>query len=188
MAGRTARCIKVWKSITNDRDIIRTIKRGVTIEFYETPQQNFRPETRVQPGMEAHLDTAITDLMEKGVIKECTPCLGDYYSTVFLTPKRDGRSYRMILNLKKVKQFMVYHKFKMATVNTCIELMNPNYFMAAIDLSDAYFSIKVHPQYRKYLCFIWRSKHYEFIGLPQGLSCSPRVFTKVTKPVLATLQ
>ena len=83
---------------------------------------------------------------------------------------------------------MVYQKFKMTTVMTCIGLMTTNCYQAAVDLSDAYFSVKVHPKYRKYLRFIWKGVHYDFVGLPQGLSCSPRIFTKIMKPIIESLQ
>jgi hypothetical protein len=40
----------------------------------------------------------------------------------------------------------------------------------------------------KCLQFIWRDKLYCFTCLPMGLSNSPKVFTKVMKPVFATLR
>ena len=109
------------------------------------------------------MNSAIKSLLQKQVIQICEPCKGDFYSTVFLTPKKDGISYRLIINLKQIKEFMVYQKFKMTTVLTCINLMTPGCYQAAVDLSDAYFSVKVHPKYRKYLRFIWQGTHYEFV-------------------------
>ena len=56
--------------------------------------------------------------------------------------------------------------------------------MASLDLKDAYYSIASH---QKFLCFKWRGEIYQFTCLPNGLSCSPRIFTKILKPALATL-
>ena len=60
--------------------------------------------------------------------------------------------------------------------------------MTSIDLKDAYYSIPVALEHQKYLKFIWRDQLYAFTSLPMGLSCSPRVFTKVMKPVFASLR
>ena len=50
-------------------------------------------------------------LLKKGVIKETFHEPGEFISPVFLTPKSDG-SVRLILNLKKLNEFMPYIHFK----------------------------------------------------------------------------
>ena len=76
----------------------------------------------------------------------------------------------------------------MATIHTCIRLMTPGCHMASIDLRDAYFSIPVHVDHQKYLTFLRKGTLYQFTCLPQGLGCSPRVFTKVMKPAFSYLR
>ena len=94
----------------------------------------------------------------------------------------------MIINLKPIKRHIVYQKFKMDTALTCMQLIPQNGYMVALDLKDAYYSIKVHVDFQKYLKFIWRDKHYMFVVLAMGLAPAPRLFTKLTKPIVATLQ
>ena len=60
--------------------------------------------------------------------------------------------------------------------------------MASVDLKDAYYSIPVHPEHRKYLMFEWEGQYYQFTCLPNGLSSAPRVFTKILKPVYSHLR
>ena len=60
--------------------------------------------------------------------------------------------------------------------------------MASVDLRDAYYSIPIDTEHQKYLKFHWRGKLLEFTCLPNGLCCAPRLFTKVLKPVYATLR
>ena len=43
-------------------------------------------------------------------------------------------------------------------------------------------------EHRIYLRFAWQNKVYEFTCLPFGLACAPRVFTKVMKPLIASLR
>ena len=60
--------------------------------------------------------------------------------------------------------------------------------MTSIDLKDAYYSIPIAEEHQKYLKFIWRDQLYAFTSLPMGLTSSPRIFTKVLKPVFSYLR
>lgn len=93
----------------------------------------------------------------------------------------------MILNLKPLNEFVDYHHFKMDTFNTAIKLVKPGCFMASIDLKDAYYSIPVAKEDRKFLMFQRKETLYQFTCLPNGLSSAPRIFTKILKPVFAHL-
>ena len=75
----------------------------------------------------------------------------------------------------------------MDSINTITKLVTKNCYMASLDLKDAYYSIPIESSDRKFLCFIWRGETYQFTCLPNGLACAPRKFTKILKPVLATL-
>ena len=76
----------------------------------------------------------------------------------------------------------------METLDSAIYFLEQNCFMASIDLKDAYFSIPIACEHRKYLRFQWRDKLYQFCVLPFGLASAPRVFTKVLKPMIAHLR
>lgn len=60
--------------------------------------------------------------------------------------------------------------------------------MASVDLKDAYYSIPVYPERRKYLMCEWEGQYYQFTCLPNGLSSAPRGFTKILKPVYSHLR
>ena len=42
--------------------------------------------------------------------------------------------------------------------------------MAVLDLKDAYYSVPINPQHRKYLRFEFKDTVYEFTCLPNGLA------------------
>ena len=75
----------------------------------------------------------------------------------------------------------------MDTLETAIRLMTPCCFMTSIDLKDVYYSVPIADEHQKYLKFLWRDQLYAFTCLPMGLTSSPRIFTKILKPVFATL-
>ena len=94
----------------------------------------------------------------------------------------------MILNLNPLSEVVDYHYFKIDTFQTSLKLIQPGCFMASVDLKDAYYSIPVHPEHKKYLMFEWEGQSCQFTCLPNGLSCAPRVFTNILKPVYSHLR
>lgn len=94
----------------------------------------------------------------------------------------------MILNLKNFNECVSKLHFKMDTLNTALNNIQKHDFFASIDLKDSYSSVPIHEMDQKYLKFIWNGIHYQFCALPQGLSTSPRIFTKILKPVYSTLR
>lgn len=65
--------------------------------------------------------------------------------------------------------------------------MTQNYFMASIDLKDAYYLVSIAKERRKYLRFYWKGFLYQYTCMPNGLPSAPRCFTKLMKPVYSTL-
>ena len=133
------------------------------------------------------IDNEVEKFLLKGIIKLSSHEDGQVISPIFTRPKKDG-SHRVIFNLKKLNESVTYHHFKMDTLETAIRLMRPGCYMTSIDLKDAYYSIPIAEEHQKYLKFIWRDQLYAFTTLPMGLTSSPRIFTKVLKPVFSYLR
>ena len=125
------------------------------------------------------MDEEVMKFLQKGIIVTTAPEEGDFYSTVFLREKKDKKSYRMIINLKPIKQYITYRKFKMDTALTCMQLVSQGSFMAALDLKDAYYSFYIHKDYQKFLEFIWRGVHYKFVVMAMGLASAPRLLVNL---------
>ena len=96
--------------------------------------------------------------------------------------------YRMILNLKGLNRHIEYHQFKMDTLWSAVRLMTPQCYMTSLDLKDAYYSVPIAGEHRKYLRFYWKGQLFQYTCLPNGLSSAPRYFTKILKPVYSTLR
>ncbi len=135
----------------------------------------------------------IKELEDQNVIAVCSPEQGEYINTVFLREKGNSTPenprYRMILNMKDLnKDFVTYTRHKMHSLQTCLDLMEPNCFMASIDLKDAFHTIPMDVQDSKYLKFYIGNTLYKYQVLPMGFKDSPRIFCKILKPVLAHLR
>eukprot|EP00794_Sanderia_malayensis_P012487 gene12487-13770_t len=177
----------VWSSLTTDTEILSTVS-GLPLAFESKPdQQLYASKQNFTSEESKFIGTEITNLLQKNVIKESLHEPGEFISPIFLRPKSDG-SFRLILNLKKLNKFMPKLHFKMDTINTVTELIHENSYMTKIDLKDAYYSVPINNNDKKYLKFMHKDKLFHFTCLPNGLSCGPRKFTKLLKPALTSLR
>ena len=102
----------------------------------------------------------------------------------FSCTKKDG-GQRPVINLKNLNSFIHAPHFKMEGIHTLKSLLKKDDWIVKIDLKDAYFSVPISQNHRKFLCFQFNNKSYQFNCLPFGLASAPRVFTKTLKPIAA---
>ena len=96
-------------------------------------------------------------------------------SSIFTREKRNG-SYRMILNLKQLKNHIEYEHFKMESLQSVLNIIRPNCRMARADLKDAFYTVPIHPDHQKFLKFKWEERCYLFRVMPSGYSEAMKVF------------
>ena len=65
-----------------------------------------------------------------------------YVSSIFLREKKNNQ-HRLILNLKNFNKHVTHRHFKMDTLNTALDSVRKNCYMASIDLTDAYYPVAV---------------------------------------------
>lgn len=161
---------------------------GDTIEFIEQPPENsFISKNSIAKEHAEQVNAELNSLLDKHVIVPCDHEPGEFISPIFSVPKKDNR-IRLILNLKNLNQYVQYHHFKMDSIHTALQLVTQDCWMASIDLKDAYYSVKVHDEFRKYLKFCYKNRLYKYTAYPNGLSHCPRKFTKLLKPLLCSLR
>lgn len=186
-AGRLKFFLKPWSEITSDATILSWV-RGVKIPFSrEVKQAHLPPEPRWSEQEKLTIKQQIDELSKKGAITETNPTVGQFLSNIFLVSKPDG-GYRLILNLKKLNEFIDTEHFKLEDSKVVRKLLTLNCLMASIDSRDAYYLISVAESDRKYLRFQFLGKIYEFTCLPFGPNIAPYIFTKLMKPVVSDLR
>jgi len=126
-------------------------------------------------------------MLEKQAIRVVQSDQRGFVSQIFLVPKKDG-GHRPVINLRALNRFIVEEHFKMEGFHMVKDMAKPGDWLAKIDLKDAYFLVPIDPDHQRYLQFQWRDSLYQFQCLPFGLSCAPRTFTKLMKPVVAFLR
>ena len=187
-AGRLTECYQVWRRLTSDHKLLSAI-RGYRIEFLEMPEQ-VRPEKEIRftEVEREFVRTEIGKLLEKEVLEVVEHEEGEYISNVFLREKKEPGKYRMILNLKKLNKTIEHQHFKMDHLNTVLALVQQGCWFLSLDFSDAYYTLAVREQDRKYLRFMFEGNLYQYTCVPNGIRTGSRLFTKLLKVPLAYLR
>lgn len=187
-AGRLKYFGENWRKITSD-DAVLDIVQHCHIQLKEgtNPINTSLPHSFFNVKEEQIIQDEIQKLLEMKVLIEVEHCSEEFLSPIFVVPKKDGE-YRMILNLKNFNENIDYHHFKMDTFESAIKLIKPDCFMASIDLRHAYYSIFIAEDDQVKLRFGFKGKIFQYVCLANGISCAPRLFTKLMKPVYATLR
>ena len=182
--GQLSDHIEFWKSLTSDKNI-HSLVSGTHIEIdeqnlethYNAPYDFAREKIN-------KIDIELEKLMKKGVISSTNPNNGMYVSPIFTKEK----SLRIILDLSDFNKCVTYRHFKMDNLQTAMNLMSYDCYMASIDWKDAYYSIPIAKHHRKYLCFDWRGQLYHYNWYPNVLCSALRNDTKISKVILAGLR
>ncbi len=185
--GKIRHFLPEWQKLTSNKWVIDTIC-GSRIDFDFDPLEIPEPFPILFDKREQDfIDQEIKKLTSQHVIEIVQPCQGQFVSSIFLRPKKDG-SFRLILNLKNLNQAVVYNHFKMDSLQSALNLVQKDFYMASCDLSQAYYACAVHEEHLKLLRFSWRGILYEFKCFVNGLAEAPRKFTKIMKVVFSTLR
>ena len=183
VAGNVKNFIENWTEITSDSIILDIVENGLKIDFLNIPGNLKVPQI---PHCVSEQEVINTEILYK-VLVESSRKSGDFISTVFTRKKKSG-TFRFILNLKYLNNFVVYKHFKMESILDVFKIIKKDVWMASVDLKDAFFTIPINEAYQKYFMFEWLEKIYKFIAMPNGFSDAMLVFTKVSKPVYAYLR
>ena len=177
-----------WVSLTSDEWILRAVA-GYKIRFLSPPMRRRPPPPIPFSTADSILvDDLIHELLHKKAIRPISQEQVLFISNLFLVAKKGTEKRRPVINLKRLNEFIPDEKFKMEGWAEVKEAVFPRCFFARIDLKDAYLSVPMSEHSQPYLAFRWREQIYCWTRLPFGLKSSPRVFTKLLKPVVAKLR
>ena len=93
-----------------------------------------------------------------------------------------------VMNLKALNVHVVALHFKMKSIRSVKGMIQKDDWLTKLDLKDAYLTVPVLPCHQKYLRFCWQDQMWQFVVLPFGLNNAPFIFTKLMKPVVATVR
>jgi hypothetical protein len=98
----------------------------------------------------------LADLLAKGAVFLVIDNSWGFVWAYFSVPMPRSRSFRPIINLKPLNQFIRYLHFKMESLDSVRFLVKKGDWFVKLDLKDAYLTIPLHPTHQKFLRFEWR--------------------------------
>ena len=147
--GQVRNFVPKWMELTSDPQILDIISH-CHIEFGEIPMRKHwsavtNLENKFSDQEKASLDAQIAEFLSKGIVSYSDSQVGQIISPIFLRPKSYG-TYRLIFNLKALNDSVVYHHFRLDTLEAALPLITPGCYMTSLDLKDAYYSIPIAPE------------------------------------------
>ena len=187
VAGKVHACSKQWKMLSKEKWIHHVVQGSILV-FDSLPIQNALPRPlNLSVADSMALGNAIVGFLKQGIVERSIISGGQgFFSNVFPIINPDGTA-RVILNLKNFNEYITHVHFKMESISDVINLVQHNCYFMSVDFKDAYFSVYVKPDDRKWLRFMWKGESFHFTFILQGLTSAPRIFTKLLKPVLSHL-
>uniref|UniRef100_A0AC34FW88 Reverse transcriptase domain-containing protein n=1 Tax=Panagrolaimus sp. ES5 TaxID=591445 RepID=A0AC34FW88_9BILA len=185
IAGRLQDYIKNWTLITKDKKVLQYIK-GYKLPLIATPPKYTasRPQSAAS---KVALRQEVKQLLQKGAIRPISKTAAACISPLFTIPKKDG-TLRPVIDLRGLNKCVRIDHFKMEGLLLLKDLISQGYFLAKLDMKDAYFSIPIAKEHQKFLVFEFEGCYYAFRALPFGLATAPFVYTKIIKQILLFLR
>lgn len=188
IGGRLRHFRQAWTELGAPQYVLDWLTNGYTIEFVQEPQME-RTITTVRQEHRERFREALHQWIATGVIEKIDKLdeTGNMCN-VFPKEKPSSSELRLLLNAKKMNESIRKRHFKVEGLREMLDLVQPGNWLAKLDVSSAFHLLPINENQKKYLQFQFENEYYQYRCLSQGLSCSPRAWTKICKPVVRALR
>lgn len=185
MPGRFRDRVEFWKALGASPVVLDWIEHGF-MAWFKFPCRGWRKKN--QPSCfepQAHFDfisDSMKSLVARGVVGLWDSSLGPpkVISPLKVVPKK-GNKLRLILDLSRLNEYLVFPKFKYDHINKVKELFSEGDWLFSWDLKDGYWHQELHPNMFTYMAFEWEGRTLYFRCMPFGLAPACWVFTKLIR-------
>uniref|UniRef100_A0A3B3DLR5 ribonuclease H n=1 Tax=Oryzias melastigma TaxID=30732 RepID=A0A3B3DLR5_ORYME len=144
-----------------------------------TPKTEYRPRIRqypLKPDATQGIMPVIQDMLKSGVIIEAP--WAQCNTPIFPVKKAETGQWRLVQDLRAVNQAIESRAPCVPDPHTLLnQLQSDKAWFTVVDLSNAFFSIPLHPNSQGWFGFTIGGKKYTYTRLPQGFCDSPTIFT-----------
>lgn len=116
-------------------------------------------------------------LFKKGVITHLEHEKGEFISPIFVRAKLD-EEFCMTLNLKALKKYVEYKKFKMHIISSNLVTVTLNMYIAILDIKDVYDSMPTHESHKNYWSLFMTTRYINLLLCPMDILKIPESLQK----------
>jgi len=142
------------------------------IELKPNTEPPFMRTYNLSPRELEALDEFITERMEKGHIRESTSPAG---APILFIPKKNG-TLRLCVDYRGLNAITIKNRYPIPLISELLDRLKGAKVFSKIDLTDAYYRIRIRQGDEWKTAFRTRYGHYEFLVMPMGLTNSPATF------------
>jgi len=178
-----------WKLAEKDNwkpEVVEILKNGYNPVVLEHQKSKFR-NNKSSTMNESDTSECVKDLLSQGFISEITEAEAYDINPLTLV-KKPGKNRLCIDTSRIVNKTIPSLGFKIRGNERRKETFEKGIWMGKIDLKNGYLHIPLHKDFKKYVCFRWKERVYQYNYLPFGINDAPRVFQDITNQICATLQ
>ena len=182
--------LSFWKTITRDSFVLRAVKFGITLPFVSRVYQTQLPrKIKMTKEQKCFVDKKVESLLNsRCIVRLPARDPSGFTSSIFLVPKKEKNSFRMILHLKKLNEFLRAPHFRMESLRDVMRLVRSHSWICTCDIQDSYAHFGARVDQQKFLQFSWGGHQFAFSTMPQGLKIAPYCFTRICKQIAKYLR
>lgn len=187
VGGRVRKFAAAWAPL--GRTVHRWVSSGVRLPFVKAPPLGVVSSVRPSRSLPQVLEEELSRLALERVI-ELDPCPTQpgLVSPVFLIPKAEPGKFRLCHDLRVLNAALPKRQFRMEGWHSVRDALRPRDLLTKIDLRQAYHTIPMAEEHRRFLRFQWGAEMWRFRALPFGLSTAPWIFTMIMRAALSSLR
>ena len=139
-------------------------------------QARWVPSREIAYKLRPTMQEEISKLSEAGQLENCR--YSEFNSPVFLVAKPDGKSHRMVQDLRQVNCEVLPDGFEIGNVNRIMDEMTECKYLSSFDFTKGFCQIRLEKESRPITAFTFKGERYQWKTLPQGQSNSSAIFAR----------
>ena len=145
----------------------------------------FRRTKPLNPIMRKEVDRVVQHQLKMGYIE---PSTSQYSSPVLLVPKPGSSKLRFCVDLTALNKRIEHDSYPLPGVEEILASVEGKTIFTALDLKEAFWSVRMDPESRKYTSFNTGTGSWQYVTMPMGLKTASAVFCRYLDHALGNLR